>query len=197
MKSVVKKAAFSLALVQLAACSGAGNTSNLPTSAASSAKSGSPSASHLQYQVFTAGQTPGFPAGAVADDITPGPNQTMWFTDEGTPAIGKISSGGTITEYTAGLPSGAAPNAIVAGPDGNMWFSDYRGAVIGKVTSDGTITEYAPKKSLDTHAKGITFGSDGRPWIVAAGVDPVLARLTPQGTISVQHLVRTFTPDGA
>jgi streptogramin lyase len=67
----------------------------------------------------------------------------MWFTDNGTPAIGRIAADGTVTEFTAGLPSGAVPYAIAAGPGGNMWFTDYRGAAIGRISPSGAITEFS------------------------------------------------------
>ncbi|HXM07926.1 MAG TPA: hypothetical protein VN936_10695, partial [Candidatus Acidoferrum sp.] len=35
----------------------------------------------MSFQVYTAGQTPGFPSTAGAFDIASGPSQTMWFTD--------------------------------------------------------------------------------------------------------------------
>jgi virginiamycin B lyase len=50
----------------------------------------------------------------------------------GTSKIGKITTGGTITEYT--LPSGSEPLGITAGPDGNLWFTDDGTSRIGKIT---------------------------------------------------------------
>ena len=55
-------------------------------------------ASHgLKFKVFTAGQTQGFPASAGAVDLALGPDGSMWFTDDGTPAIGRVETDGTIT----------------------------------------------------------------------------------------------------
>ncbi|HEY1429499.1 MAG TPA: hypothetical protein VGF18_07990 [Candidatus Tumulicola sp.] len=195
-----KRTAFALFAAALAGCAGTGAGTATTPSTGIAVSGGSPAverASGLHYQVFTAGQTPGFPSTADAADIAAGPNQTIWFTDDSTPAIGRIASDGTITEFSSGLPPGAEPNVIMAGPDGNMWFSDYRGAVIGKITPDGTITEYSPNKPFDTHAKGITFGSDGQPWVVAIGIQPMLAHLGKRGGISVQPLAKFFTPDGS
>src|SRR5579872_3746027 len=61
----------------------------------------------LSFVVFTAGKTPGFPANAYAEDIARGQNGSMWFTDGGTSAIGRISAQGEVTEFTQGLPPGA------------------------------------------------------------------------------------------
>jgi streptogramin lyase len=184
-----------VAAVTLAACTArTGTAPNSPSAAgpARIVRSGS-----LQFQVYTAGETKGFLSTASAIDIAAGPNGTLWFTDGGTPAIGEITSSGTITEYTAGLPAGAEPNAIAAGPDGNMWFSDYRGIVIGKITSSGTITEYANTSYTDTKAEGIAFGPGGEPFVIGFGAPPVLAGVNSQGTIAVQVLPKNLTPDGS
>ena len=151
----------------------------------------------MSFQVYTAGQTPGFPSTAGAFDIAPGPNQTMWFTDPATPAIGRIASDGSFTEFTKGLLAESKPYAIAAGPDGNMYFSDYNGIKIGKVTPDGSIKEYAANpKFNDTFSKGIAFGSDGRPWVVGFGIPSVIARLNANGAFEIHTLPKYFTPDG-
>jgi streptogramin lyase len=195
----VRLSACAFVAALLAACAGTGTgtggSSNGTNPATNAAARTIHKAGALQFQVFTAGQTPGFPATAGAIDVAPGPNQTMWFTDAGTPAIGRIASDGTVTEFTSGLPQNAEPNAIAAGPDGNMYFSDYRGVVIGKITSDGTITEYSAPKFTDTNSKAIAFGSDGLPWVVGSGVPSVLAHLTSAGKITTQKLAADFTPD--
>jgi hypothetical protein len=169
-----------VALLGLAACAGQNGLSTAPARNAGPLAGNSPT---LAFKVFTAGQTPGFPIGAGARDIAPGPGGTMWFTDDGTPAIGRISSDGTFTEFTHGLPAGAVPDAIVAGPDGNMWFSDNRGVAIGRITPSGTIVEFSDTSYTNTRAMGIAFGPHGEPWFLAVGSQSVLAHLTPQGKI--------------
>ncbi len=117
-----RKLAALVTLIFVAACSGQSGTSapQAPQLAGPSTKrTGS-----LNFTVYTAGQTPGFLAGASAVDLALGPAGDMWFTDAATPAIGRIATDGTVTEFTSGLASGAKPYSIVAGPDGNMWFSD-------------------------------------------------------------------------
>jgi virginiamycin B lyase len=56
--------------------------------------------------------------------ITVGPDGNLWFLDPATPAIGKITTTGVITEFTLGLLPGAMPETLTAGADGNMWFTD-------------------------------------------------------------------------
>jgi len=138
---LTRKFAALLALLFAAACSGQSSTS--APQASQLAGPSTKQTGSLKFTVYTAGQTPGFLAGAAAVDIAVGPAGDMWFTDFETPAIGRIATNGTITEFTSGLIAGAKPYSIVAGPDGNMWFSDNSGVALGKITPDGTITEYS------------------------------------------------------
>ncbi|MGA7356408.1 MAG: hypothetical protein WA431_10235 [Candidatus Cybelea sp.] len=182
-------------LLAVAACAGAAGTSVIraPQQAGPSAV-----ASHgLKFKVFTAGQTQGFPASAGAVDLALGPDGSMWFTDDGTPAIGRVETDGTITEFSSGLPYGASPYSIVAGPDGNMWFSDYRGVAIGEVTPQGTITEFDAPQYTNSSAMGIAFGARGEPYFIGFGSQPLLAHLTQQGNIEAKLLPASITPFGA
>src|SRR6185295_7942403 len=84
----------------------------------------------------------GLNAASSPQAITAGSDGNVWFTDTGaTPAIGRVSPGGEITEY--GLNGGARPAGITAGPDGNLWFTN-AGANpgIGRITPGGEITEF-------------------------------------------------------
>jgi hypothetical protein len=158
--------------------------------------------SSLNFKIFTAGKTPGFPAGSVALDIAPGRNGTMWFTNYNryVPGIGRISSDGTFRKFNAGLPPDALPYSIIPGSDGNMWFSDSRGVAIGKITPGGTITEYVASDHPYRYAKGIAFGPSGEPWILAIDVrrgghePPLLAHLDRKGTIEAQLLPAGIHP---
>jgi hypothetical protein len=158
--------------------------------------------SSLNFKVFTAGQTPGFPAGAVALDIASGRGGTMWFTNfnRDEPAIGRISADGTFEEFSSGLRPDARPYSIIAGPDGNMWFSDSGGVAIGKITPQGSITEYVSSKYAHRSAKGIALGPSGEPWFLAIDVrrggdePPLLAHLNRNGTIEAQILPAGMDP---
>ncbi len=184
-----------IALVWAPGCAGPTGLST-PTATRISAGSFSTSRKTPSFKVFTAGVTPGFPATASAQDIVAGPTGDLWFTDPATPAIGRISQDGKVTEFTAGLPNGARPYAIVPGPDGNVWFSDYRGVAIGRVTPKGNIVEFSNPKFTDENATGVAFGADGTPWLIAPGPQPLLAHVTPQGTLAITRLPSDLTPDG-
>jgi streptogramin lyase len=196
-----KRSLFAIAIALLAGCSSQSIATNPQTPGAASSANQRASGMHastLQFTVYTAGQTAGFPSTAGAFDIAQGPNQTMWFTDPATPAIGRIDSSGTFTEFSKGLLANAEPYAIAEGPDGNMYFSDYTGIRIGQITPDGTIKEYAANaKFNDTYTKGIAFGNDGRPWVVGFGIPSVIAHLSSDGKIGIHVLPKGFTPDGS
>jgi streptogramin lyase len=61
-------------------------------------------------------------------EITAGPDGNLWFTENG--KIGKITTGGTITEYGGSL---SHPHGITAGPDGNLWFTEFGNGKIGRI----------------------------------------------------------------
>ena len=162
------------------------------TSMRLSSTAGAPS-----FTVYTAGQTPGFPAGAAAEDLVAGSGGAMWFTDPGTPAIGRISAQGTFTEFSHGFAYGARPYTLVAAPNGDFWFSDYSGVTIGRVTPSGKIVEYrGPQQPSGDSAAGIVIGADGKPWFITFGPVPLLGHLTSRGQIELVKLPIDLSPDG-
>jgi virginiamycin B lyase len=102
--------------------------------------------------------------------IVTGPDGALWFTEyiatgSGPPPlrtsyIGRITTGGSITEYeTPALD--AEPNGITVGPDGNMWFAESFRKQIAQITTGGAITEFS-------------IPSGGRPLSIAKGPDGAL-----------------------
>lgn len=179
-----------LALLAIAACAPTPNLTG-PSATVAAATRGGSSAQRLKFTVFTPGKTPGFLASATPWDLTVGPSQEMWFTDRTTPAIGRISTDGTITEFRAGLPRGSRgsrPFSIVAGPDGNMWFSDCIAGAIGRITPAGTITEFSDRTVRRGSPLGIVVGSDNAIWSIElggrSGTESFLTRVTNDGRIS-------------
>lgn len=87
------------------------------------------------------------------NDITPGKDDNLWFTDvnDANPAIGRITTDGTVRLFPTAASGGAFANAIAAGLDGNLWFAGARNngtpftRVIGRVeTTDlpsGTVLD--------------------------------------------------------
>jgi streptogramin lyase len=148
-------------------------------------------------RAFTAGKTPGFRRTAFAYDITLGPDGAMWFTDGGTPAIGRITSSGVVTEFTKGLAAGAKPYSIIPGPDGNLWFSDVSGA-IGRVTTSGKIDEFSINGlSKVASPDGIVVGSDGAIWSIGQGPPNLLIRAGLDGTLRAYPTPARYGSDGS
>ncbi len=102
--------------------------------------------------------TPGFLTGIAA-----GPDGALWFTESSAGKIGRITTGGVITEYP--VPAGS-PQSIAAGPDGALWFT--ANAYIGRITTAGAIAEYPVPAGDIAASGGITAGSDGAMWFTAS-----------------------------
>src|SRR4051794_7303894 len=64
--------------------------------------------------------------------IAAGPDGNLWFTQQRSDQIGRITPSGTITEF--GVPSNSRPAGITAGPGGNLWFTQPGTDQIGRIT---------------------------------------------------------------
>jgi len=110
--------------------------------------------------------------------ITAGPDGALWFINENTNSIGRVTTAGTVTTYTD--PTISSPAGITAGPDGALWFTNFDNTV-GRVTTAGTVTNYTDP-TISSPA-GITAGPDGALWFVNDGNDSV-GRITTAGTVT-------------
>ena len=110
-------------------------------------------------------------AGSVPTQIVQGPDGNLWFTEQGTDKIGRMTPSGTLTEFP--IPnSSVMPYGITNGPDGNLWFTNFpsgtaTAGAIGRITTAGVITLFSAEGLL--HPLGITAGPDGNLWFVDAG----------------------------
>lgn len=115
---------------------------------------------------WAAGTVTVFPVASPPYFITSGPDGNLWFTEQNTGQIGRITTSGTITEFP--LPTGTSvPRFITAGPDGNLWFTMFYGNAIGRITTAGVVTSFAlPKCGADAicGAYSITTGPNGNLW---------------------------------
>ena len=101
-------------------------------------------------------------ASSSPDHIVAGPDGAMWFTENAN-QIGRITLGGTITEFG---PTAANPEEIVVGPDGNLWFTsgDTEGnGAIGRITPAGVITEFGTS-TITFIPEGLALGPDKMLW---------------------------------
>jgi len=132
----------------------------------------------------TAGEVTSFPlpeekSGPSA--ITVGPDGNFWFTEETASRIGRISTGGTITEFP--LPKGSLPNGIVAGPENVLWFTERGSHRIGRITTAGEISEFQVPGSV-VELSSIALGSDGNLWFGDEAA-PRVGRITTSGKITI------------
>ncbi len=128
-----------------------------------------------EFNIPTANSKPGL--------IVTGSDGNLWFTETNTNKIGRITTGGQITEFSTGLTANAGPAGIVAGPDGNLWFTENTVGKIGVITTSGTITEYALPAGSNSQPLDITLGHDGNLWFVEQNANNI-GMITTSGTVT-------------
>jgi virginiamycin B lyase len=151
--------------------------------------------------------SPGFPDAnelRCPGGITTGPDGALWFTEELTSRIGRMTTAGTVTAEvpvplatSTSLPCSdpsfvGALDQIVAGPDGALWFTQPRDNKIGRITTAGVLD---PPNGFtvplpDAQPEGITAGPDGNLWFTAAN-GLRIGRITTSGAITL------YGPTGA
>jgi virginiamycin B lyase len=134
--------------------------------------------------------------------ITTGPDGAIWFTEEMTGRIGRMTTAGVVTgEFQVAAPnSGSVPcsdpsfvgalDQITAGPDGTLWFTQPRDNRIGRITTAGVPESFPPLPVPDSRPEGITVGPDGNLWFTTANALRI-GRITLGGAITL------FGPTGA
>jgi streptogramin lyase len=123
--------------------------------------------------------------GASSENIAAGPNNTLWFTEPGSHAIGVVNTKG---EFMDRLPLEATddPQSIAAGPEGNMWFTDPNAPyAIGRINPAGEVSEFpAPSPPAS-----IVKGPDGNMWFTQGGSseEAGVGCIIPTGQIELIH----------
>jgi len=124
----------------------------------------------LTYKTTTAGSHP--------TSITLGPDNNLWFTEAAASKIGRITTGGTITEF-ATITGSAGPDSIIS-LGGYLWFSESTNK-IGKVDMNGTMLAELPiMVGRSTTVIFLAAGPDGNIWYTDTSNDNV-GRMTPSG----------------
>ena len=139
---------------------------------------------------FTTGITPS----ANPFGICVGPDGNLWFAERNNNALGRITTGGTVTEFPTG-GSGSILLGIVAGPDGNLWFTDDSPSSIWVMTTAGGFVKQIATPTAGNPA-GITAGPDGRIWFVEYSGDKVgvMATTATLTTDITEYATPTPTP---
>jgi virginiamycin B lyase len=98
------------------------------------------------------------------------PGAGLWFTEFAADAIGRITLGGTITEYPN---AGAGPSAIASGGDGALWYTESTANAIGRITTGGVITNHVPVPTAAAEPSDVTTGPDGALWFTEFAADKI------------------------
>jgi virginiamycin B lyase len=108
----------------------------------------------------------------LVSDLVTGPDSNLWFTEDESNQIGRMSSTGDVREFP--LPTAnASPSGIIVGPDGHLWFIERAAGKLGRIGVDGAITELA----MPSAATSVASGPDGNLWIGESSGK--IARLVP------------------
>src|SRR5204862_182927 len=74
-------------------------------------------------------------------NIVAGPDGALWFAEYGAAKVGRITTGGQLTEFPTPTPN-SQPYSLAAGPDGALWFTENATSKIGRIVAGGPITEF-------------------------------------------------------
>jgi virginiamycin B lyase len=119
--------------------------------------------------------------------VVAGPDGNLWFSDRNG-AVGRITTGGTVTRFTSGLNPGSAVSSIAMGPDGNMWFSDPGTTrAVGMIDpTTHAISEFGlPAGSMPLW---IAVGPDGNVWFTDSGTTTAIGVNNP-----ITHAISEFS----
>jgi len=123
---------------------------------------------------------------AHAGGIKVGPDGALWFVETTAQQIGRISTGGVVTEFP--LEEGGIAEAqgfIAVGPDGALWFNMDDANQLGRITPTGEITQINLPDGLSPIRELVT-GSDGALWVTSRGMSAIV-KLATDGTIVAQY----------
>ena len=101
------------------------------------------------------------PAASAPEGISVGPDGNLWFTDNGTNKVGKITPSGAISEYPLNSEA-SRPMGIVKGPDGRLWFTEWGNNQIAAILPSGVKVE--PKLELAPHTSGSCPAGEPGKW---------------------------------
>jgi len=161
-------------------------------------EAGTPAISELNYKEATSGAPmtsyyTSYPVSSqgfiqpIGDTL--GPDGNVWFGDNCTSLVGKITTSGAISKYDSSFIGAIT---ITPGLDGNVWFGDYNvssiygiNTVTGGVSSPVTIPDAGS-------TQGVALGSDGSVWY-ADFCNDVIGRISG-GTASSFSSTTTGAP---
>jgi virginiamycin B lyase len=130
--------------------------------------------------------------------ITSGPDGNLYFTEQFTGKIGRITTNGIITEATVN-PTNGQPFDITTGPDGAIWFTEANTNALGRIdTSNFTnvmLLSLPANNSGGTvldQPNGIVTGKDGNLYYTDSPAG-IIGRVTLNGT-NPPTVAQFYTP---
>ncbi len=132
------------------------------------------------------------PSGSGPWGITSGPDGNLWFTTNTSGKAGKITTGGTITEYAT---ENDAPEGITHGPDGNLWFVEHSIRHVAHITTGGSLTEYTLTRT-GTYNVSIVTGPDENLWFTESESGYVVKINTKDEVLGEYALPSGSKPNG-
>jgi virginiamycin B lyase len=160
--------------------------------------------------------------GSCPGGMTAGPDGALWFSEEGTSRIGRMTATGAFAGEVT-IPNSANPtpcsdpsfvpplDQIAVGSDNRLYFTEPRDDQIGSIdpfNPSTSLVEYGTGDGMTPGARpeGITQGPDGLIWFTEAGLGKI-GRLNPAGTPKITEYPNvalgggpsdiTTGPDGA
>ena len=91
-------------------------------------------------------------------DIAAGPDGALWFINDDSNTIGRITTTGQVSHYAGPSGMSTAGSMIAAGPDGAVWFTNPATSTIGRITTSATpqIRKQAPATGAHGNRAAIT-----------------------------------------
>ncbi|HSH61366.1 MAG TPA: DNRLRE domain-containing protein [Acidimicrobiales bacterium] len=103
---------------------------------------------------------------ACVTSITSGSDGALWFTDRHD-HVGRMTTGGVVTNVYYSGDSEVGARGIVADPDGALWYLHGDDSVIAGITTGGDWAGGYPQNRIV--AKSLAIGPDGALWFLSFG----------------------------
>jgi virginiamycin B lyase len=132
-------------------------------------------------------------AGSGPNDIAAGSDGALWFTENGVDKIGRITIGGTISEFQDTGDGGVWD--ITAGPDGALWFTNVNTTAVERINVTGSISRFPVPNAIQLQSGplGITVGPDGALW-AASGIETTTHQTYAVIRVDTAGTITTFPP---
>ncbi|MFC4909021.1 hypothetical protein [Actinomadura gamaensis] len=134
----------------------------------------------------SAGVLTTFATGLTPYSVTVGPDQAVWFTDQGG-QVGRLDPAtGAVTTFAPPSAPGGYPSLgeIVSGKDGKLWFTEPGSGKIGSIDpASGQVSEY-DVPTANARPTGLTVRPDGSIWFTESSssnlgsLDPSSGQIT-------------------